>query len=99
MSNPQVEVYHSQGDDVASPCFGSIMDSAVSVVEEENMRVTIAQMHKQEIQNLKQNIQVHRKTLLESNPIVYVADVSNTNKASIVENQKQFKYKLSMVDR
>ena len=64
------------------------MDSAVCVVEEENMRVTIAQMHKQEIQNLKQNIQVHRKTLLESNPIVYVADLSNTNKTSIIENQK-----------
>ena len=56
-------------------------------------------MHKQEIQNLKLNVQVHRKTLLESNPIVYVADVSNNNMASIVDNQKQIIHKLSMLDQ
>lgn len=39
---------------------------------EEDIRQAIVQIHKKEIENLRVHHRIHRMTLLDSNPIIYV---------------------------
>lgn len=64
MSNPRIEEYdHSS-------------ETGAGEVYEENMRMTITQIYKHEMQCLKATDKYNRRTLLESNPIVYVESTS-----------------------
>ena len=53
LSHPRVEEYSH--DDAASATFGVSEHPSTDLTHDENTRQTIAQFHRQEIQNLRQN--------------------------------------------
>ena len=62
MSNPRVEEYeHNEA-------------GSAEGFEEVDIRQTIVQIHKREIENLRAHHRQHRMTLLESNQMIYVSE-------------------------
>lgn len=84
VSDPRVEEY-SHHDEVASANFGQTMHSGGTEITnlDNNVRQTITQIHRQEMQNLKMSRVKHRRTQLESNPIVYVPVNNNRNSKAL----------------
>ena len=62
-SNPHIEEFVQHSDDDGG---------GVRSPDEENMRLTISYLHKQEMEHLRANHRQFRRTILESNPMVYV---------------------------
>ena len=87
LSRPNVEEYQpldeqlsalgATTDLVARAAFGSDLQECPAILLEEDTRETIAQRYRQDLQWLKRNHEVHRRTLIETDTIICVAETGS----------------------